>query len=88
LVSFHAAREPPSPGLENGRAERLNKTTFTTGGRDMPTYDFKCEKCNKSFSETMSISEYDKTKFRCPKCKSTKVKQQITSFQTVTSKKS
>ncbi len=54
----------------------------------MPTYDFKCEKCNKSFSETMSISEYDKTKFRCPKCKSTKVKQQITSFQTVTSKKS
>ncbi len=54
----------------------------------MPTYDFKCEKCNKKFTRTLSISEYDKTKFRCPKCKSTRVKQQITAFQTVTSKKS
>jgi putative FmdB family regulatory protein len=54
----------------------------------MPTYDFKCEKCKKKFSLTMTISEYDGTKFRCPKCKSTRVKQQITSFQTVTSKKS
>jgi len=54
----------------------------------MPTYEFKCEKCNKKFSHIMSVSEYDKTKFRCPKCKSTKVKQQISSFQTVTSKKS
>ncbi len=54
----------------------------------MPTYDFKCEKCNKKFSETLSVSEYDKTRFRCPKCKSTRVKQQITSFQTVTSRKS
>jgi putative FmdB family regulatory protein len=54
----------------------------------MPTYDFKCEKCNKKFSLILSISEYDKTKFRCPKCKSTRVKQQISSFQTVTSKKS
>lgn len=54
----------------------------------MPTYDFKCEKCKKKFSLTMSISEYDSTKIRCPKCKSTRVKQQITSFQAVTSKKS
>lgn len=54
----------------------------------MPTYDFKCDKCNKKFTLNLSISEYDKTKFRCPKCKSTRVKQQITAFQTVTSKKS
>ena len=54
----------------------------------MPTYEFKCEKCNKKFSLMMGITEYEKTKFRCPKCKSTRVKQQITGFQTVTSKKS
>ena len=54
----------------------------------MPAYDFKCEKCNKIFSLFMSISEYEKTKFRCPKCKSVKVKQMITPFQVTTSKKS
>jgi putative FmdB family regulatory protein len=54
----------------------------------MPTYDFKCEKCKKKFTLIMSISEYENTKFRCPKCKSTRVKQQITPFQAVTSKKS
>ena len=54
----------------------------------MPTYDFKCEKCNKAFSLILSISEYEKRKFRCPKCKSTRVKQQITAFQAITSKKS
>jgi putative FmdB family regulatory protein len=54
----------------------------------MPTYDFKCEKCKKKFSLSIPISEYEKTKFRCPKCKSTRVKQQITSFQINTSRKS
>ena len=54
----------------------------------MPTYEFRCEKCRKRFSLMLSISEHEKTKFRCPKCKSTRVKQEITSFQAVTSKKS
>ena len=54
----------------------------------MPTYEFVCEKCQKPFTLILSISEHEKTKFRCPKCKSTKVKQQISSFQVTTSKKS
>lgn len=54
----------------------------------MPTYDFICEKCKKRFSVQMSVTEYEKTKFRCPKCKSVRVKQQIGSFQPITSKKS
>ena len=54
----------------------------------MPTYEFICEKCKKRFSLMMKISEYEKKKYRCPKCKSKKVKQQITSFQTITSSKS
>jgi putative FmdB family regulatory protein len=55
---------------------------------DMPTYEFYCEKCKKPFSTVLSISDYSKKKYSCPKCKSKKLKQQITSFQTVTSKKS
>jgi putative FmdB family regulatory protein len=54
----------------------------------MPTYDFVCEKCNKTFTLFMSISDYEKKKYACPICKSKKVKQQVSSFQTVTSKKS
>jgi putative FmdB family regulatory protein len=54
----------------------------------MPSYDFVCGECKKRFSLTMSVSDYEKKGFRCPKCKSEKVKQQISSFQTITSKKS
>jgi len=54
----------------------------------MPTYEFICEKCKKPFTLIMKISEYEKKKFQCPKCKSRKVKQKITSFQTITSSKS
>ena len=55
----------------------------------MPTYEFYCEKCKKSFSTVLSISDYEKRKYSCPKCKSKKgLKQQISSFQAVTSKKS
>jgi putative FmdB family regulatory protein len=54
----------------------------------MPTYEYKCEKCKKRFSLMMTISEYEKKKIRCPKCKSVRVKQQITSFEAITSNKS
>jgi putative FmdB family regulatory protein len=54
----------------------------------MPNYEFRCENCKKRFSLILSISEREKKKIKCPKCKSRKVKQQISSFQTVTSKKS
>ena len=55
----------------------------------MPTYEFFCEKCKKSYDLTMTITEIGKRKtFRCPKCKSTRFRRQISSFQTITSKKS
>ena len=54
----------------------------------MPTYEFICDECNKSFTLIISISEHEKKEFQCPECKSDKVSQQITSFQTKTSKKS
>jgi putative FmdB family regulatory protein len=54
----------------------------------MPTYEFRCEKCRKSFTIVMSIADYEKKKYQCPKCKGRKLRQEITAFQTVTSKKS
>jgi putative FmdB family regulatory protein len=54
----------------------------------MPTYEFVCEQCKKSFSLLLKLSEYEKKKYSCPKCKSKKVKQQLTPFQTKTAKKS
>jgi putative FmdB family regulatory protein len=54
----------------------------------MPVYEFICQKCEHNFSLAITISEYEKKKFTCPKCKSDKVKRQISSFQTITSKKS
>jgi putative FmdB family regulatory protein len=54
----------------------------------MPTYEFFCEKCQKSFTVTISIPEYERKKYACPRCKGKKLRQEISSFQTVTSKKS
>ena len=54
----------------------------------MPTYEFMCKKCKKPFTLILSVTGHEKGKFRCPKCKSVEVKQQISSFQTKTSKKS
>ena len=54
----------------------------------MPTYEFYCDKCKKAFNVVISISDYEKKKYKCPKCKKKKIRQQISSFQAVTSKKS
>jgi putative FmdB family regulatory protein len=54
----------------------------------MPTYEFYCEECKESFTLILSLSEYEDEKYSYPKCKNKKIKQQISSFQTVTSKKS
>lgn len=54
----------------------------------MPEYEYRCAKCNKKFSVTLSISEKENKRVRCPRCNSLKVEQQITSFFTKTSRKS
>ncbi len=54
----------------------------------MPTYSFYCKECNKSFTLTMPLAEYEKKKFTCPKCKSKKVEQRMAAFFAVTAKKS
>ncbi len=54
----------------------------------MPSYDYRCEKCRKSFTLTMSMADHDTKRIVCPKCKSRQVKQKVTSFFALTGKKS
>ena len=54
----------------------------------MPRYEFMCEKCKKPFELIMTISEREKTRPTCPKCKGDKVVPQFSGFMAQTSKKS
>lgn len=54
----------------------------------MPSYDYRCTECNRKFSLTMTVAEYEKKKVKCPKCGSKKVEQRLATFYAVTSKKS
>ena len=53
----------------------------------MPTYDYRCEACHKSFSVMLSMKEHDDKKIKCPKCGSQRVKQKVSSFFAITSHK-
>ena len=55
---------------------------------DVPTYEYRCDKCHKRFSLTLTMKEHEVKRIRCPKCKSQKVTQQIGSFYVQTAKKS
>ena len=39
----------------------------------MPTYQYHCEQCEKTFERTETISEHEAAKLQCPKCGSKKV---------------
>ena len=38
----------------------------------MPTYQYRCRECGKSFERTETITEHEAAKARCPKCDSKK----------------
>ena len=54
----------------------------------MPTYEYECRDCGKTFSLILSMTEHGKTKAACPKCKGKKVRQVVSTFITKTSRKS
>ncbi len=54
----------------------------------MAIYEFYCRKCKREFEVERSVSSYDATKIRCPKCKGKQVERRWTSVFAVTSKKS
>ena len=53
----------------------------------MPTYQYRCKECGKSFERTETITEHEAAKVRCPKCNSKKVTQVPGRVHVVTSKK-
>ena len=54
----------------------------------MPSYEYRCAKCNKEFSMILSIKDHDARKAKCPKCGGKKLEQRISSFMVKTSRKS
>ncbi len=54
----------------------------------MPSYEFLCKQCKKTFTIMLTLREYEKGRVACPKCKSKKVEQKPAAFFAVTAKKS
>lgn len=54
----------------------------------MPTYEFRCESCEKSFEVTVTMAERADAKVRCPSCGSANLTPQMTIFTAKTSRKS
>jgi putative FmdB family regulatory protein len=54
----------------------------------MPTYEFLCEKCRKIFTLRLRLARHEKAELKSPKCQGQEVRQQISTFQTKTSRKS
>jgi putative FmdB family regulatory protein len=54
----------------------------------MPSYDYYCRKCDKTFTRNMSIKDHDSEQVTCPHCQGTEVEQVLSSFVAMTSKKS
>ena len=62
--------------------------TMQREGQLMPSYDFKCVKCNKKFSLTMGIKERETKRLKCPKCGAGKPEPIFSTFFAKTSRKS
>jgi putative FmdB family regulatory protein len=53
----------------------------------MPTYQYRCQKCDSTFERTETISEHEAAKPQCPKCGSKTVSVVPARIYVVTSKK-
>jgi putative FmdB family regulatory protein len=54
----------------------------------MPSYEYYCRPCDKTFSVRLSIKDHDTQQVTCPHCHGTEVEQIFSSFVAMTSKKS
>jgi putative FmdB family regulatory protein len=61
---------------------------ITVEGVSMPTYEYHCQHCDRTFDVHLSLEEGDSEHIECPHCKETNVEQVISPFVAVTSKKS
>ena len=63
-------------------------TTVSAENSDMPTYQYRCKKCGKSFERSEHIADHEKSHPLCPKCSSKQVEPVLADFYAKTSKKS
>ena len=61
---------------------------ITVEGVSMPTYEYHCQDCDRTFTMHQSLEERDSAPIECPHCQEENVEQVLTSFVAVTSKKS
>ena len=54
----------------------------------MPVYEFQCLNCKAKFPLTLSLTDLDNKRYKCPKCKSKRLEKQVTRVSVVTSRKS
>lgn len=54
----------------------------------MPIYEYRCGGCGHEYTLVLSISEHDKAKKQCPKCRSENVEQTVSAMFVKTSRKS
>jgi putative FmdB family regulatory protein len=54
----------------------------------MPTYQYRCTKCEEQFERQENVKEHETHPVRCPKCGSEQVTQLLSAFYAKTSKKS
>ena len=54
----------------------------------MPSYEYYCRQCDRTFTVHMSLKDHETEEVRCVYCQGTQVEQVLTSFVAVTSKKS
>ncbi len=71
---------------QSGRADYGIKSRGE--GRIMPTYEYHCRDCDRTFTVYMSIKDHEAEEMRCAHCHGTQIEQVLTSFVAVTSKKS
>ena len=54
----------------------------------MPVYEYYCDKCQREVTLTLSISEHEKGKIKCPKCGDKALRPLVSTFFSQTSRKS
>ena len=54
----------------------------------MPVYEYYCDKCQREVEFTLSISEHEKGKIKCPKCGGKALRPLVSTFFSQTSRKS
>jgi putative FmdB family regulatory protein len=75
-------------GVEHHGNFELRSSLVSVEDPGMPTYQYRCKKCGKSFERSEHIAEHEKSHPLCPKCSSRQVEPVLADFYAKTSKKS